>query len=132
MKLLSIASIATLALSIGQVAANFHIISLAQNGVLQKHLACPSNYYNCKCFTKNDRAGQVVGNPQGDFFQVKNGLCGLPELNFYKRADGHWDLYAAGGNGDVLGTCYSNSAETFCGSQVAADVLVCYSYICGQ
>lgn len=129
---LTLASLATVAMTVSQVAANFHVLSLNQNGKLIKQLACPSNYYNCDCFTKNDRAGQVSGNPQGDFFSVKNGLCGMPELNFYKRGDGHWDMYAAGGDGAVLGTCYSNAAETFCGSQVATDELVCYSYVCGQ
>jgi len=41
-------------------------------------------------------------------------------------------MYAAGGDGQVLGTCYSNSAENFCGDTVADDVLVCYSYACGS
>jgi hypothetical protein len=126
------AIVATLLVSIDQVAANFHISSVSLNGNLQKYTACPSNYYNCNCFTKNDRAGTVSGDVGGsDFFQVKNGLCGMPELNFYKRGDGHWDFYAAGGNGDVIGQCFGNSAETFCGSKVVADKLVCYSYVCG-
>jgi hypothetical protein len=132
MKAISIASLTTIAVLLGQVSANFHILSVNENGDFQKFIACPSNYYNCNCFTQNDRTGQVDGNARGDFFSVRHGLCGMPKLDFYKRADNHWDMYASGGNGQILGTCYSNSAETFCGSKVAADELVCYSYVCGQ
>jgi hypothetical protein len=132
MKFIGITSLATLAISVVQVAANFHVLSLNQNSNLVKYLACPSNYYNCDCFTKNQRTGGITGNPQGDFFSVNSGFCGLPMLNFYKRADGHWDIYAAGGDGQVLGTCYANTGEQFCGSDVADEKLVCYSYICGN
>jgi hypothetical protein len=127
------AILSALLISVNQVSANFHVSSLSENGVLEKYIACPSNYFNCDCFTNGDRSGTVAGDVAGgDFFQVESGLCGMPQMNFYKNGDGSWDFYAAGGDGDVLGQCYGNGAEDFCGSKVVDDRLVCYSYVCGS
>ncbi|KAK9312379.1 hypothetical protein V1524DRAFT_410843 [Lipomyces starkeyi] len=102
-------------------------------------IACPSNYWNCNCFTENDRGAQadngnikdIVGS---SFFQLDAGLCGMGALNFYQQGDGSWQFYVDGGDGTLQGTCYSNSASDYCwnvvGSASVADRLVCYSYIC--
>jgi hypothetical protein len=123
--------VALLALSVQQVKADFHVLGVSANGGSTHFVACPSNQMDCSCYVHNHATGHVNGDPQDqDFFQVEDGLCGMPELNFYLRDDGHWDLYVAGGDGEVLGTCYPNTGETFCQDNVIVEQLVCYTYIC--
>lgn len=128
----------TAALSVPSALANFHVIQGIAPGGLAGLEACPSNYYNCKCMTGGDRAAQVlvdghgVGDLPDDFFSIKSGLCGMGQLNFYKRSDGHWDFYVSNGDGKVQGACHSNTASSSCsGGFFFNDLLVCYSYICG-
>jgi hypothetical protein len=126
--------------------ADFHIgLSvwsplITPNDVQTEYLACPSNYYNCDCWgPHHDRAGYVIrGDPNhSTFFSISGAksLCGMGQLNFYKRDDGHWDFYVNNGDGSIQGKCYSNRKDE--GSQICSaalitytDLLVCYSYIC--
>ncbi|KAJ2977919.1 hypothetical protein NQ176_g4098 [Zarea fungicola] len=106
------------------------------------YFACPSNYYQCKCFGQlsSDRGVKVKsGSTTGQYFSLESGLCGMGQLDFYYRPNlGHWEFYVNGGDGKVQGTCYSNSAETVrCGNPIFSNIsagyhdqLVCYSYIC--
>jgi hypothetical protein len=118
--------------------ANFHVIQGIAPGGGAGLEACPSNYYNCNCLKNGDRAAQVLVNGQGvgslpnNFFSIKAGLCGLPQLNFYKNGNGAWDFYINNGDGSLQGTCYPNRATTTCSGFYFSDQLVCYSYVCGQ
>lgn len=81
-----------------------------------EYIACPSNYYNCKCFGSIgiDRGVKVLprGSTKGSFFSLASGLCGMGQLDFYYRPNfGHWEFYVHGGNGQVQGTCYKNNPE---------------------
>lgn len=130
--LISVSSLAVLlTFSIQRVAADFHILATSENAGPTTFIACPSNQMDCSCYVHGHATGHINGSPQtGNFFQVEDGLCGMPELNFYLRGDGHWDFYVAGGDGEVLGTCWKNTGETFCGDEVVVEQLLCYSYIC--
>ncbi|KAJ2982980.1 hypothetical protein NQ176_g1025 [Zarea fungicola] len=109
-----------------------------------QYIACPSNYMNCNCYGRfaanADRGVEVAhGSTSGDF-SLKAGLCGMGQLDFYKRSGGFWEFYVNNGNGDIQGTCYKNSAELQgCGINPLSvletnydDQIVCYSYICGE
>jgi len=101
--------------------------------------ACPSNYYNCKCYGSihPDRGVFTVHgqSPGSATFSLSAGLCGMGKLDFYYRqSKGGWDFYVSGGDGSLQGTCYSNSDTEDCYSlgfsATYHDSLVCYSYIC--
>jgi hypothetical protein len=103
------------------------------------YLACPSNYYNCKCYGSihPDRGVFTVRgqSPGSATFSLSAGLCGMGQLDFYYRqSKGGWDFYVSGGDGSLQGTCYSNSDTETCYSlgflATYYDSLVCYSYIC--
>jgi hypothetical protein len=118
--------------------ANFHIVQGIAPGGGAGLEACPSNYYNCDCLENGVRAARVVVNGNGvgslpaSFFSVDAGLCGLGQLNFYKQADGTWNIYVNEGDGTLQGTCNSNTAVNSCSDGfIFNDELVCYSYICG-
>ena len=135
----SILLLVTAALTIPSTLADFHIVQGIAPGGGAGLEACPSNYYNCKCLKDGDRAAQVIVNDKGvgslpdNFFSVKAGFCGMGKLDFWKRGDGHWDIYQSGGDGSAQGTCYGNTAGTNCSPGFFFnDQLVCYSYICGS
>ncbi|CEG80558.1 hypothetical protein RMATCC62417_14876 [Rhizopus microsporus] len=124
---------------IAYASADFHISTGVATGGRTGVVACPSNYWNCNCYGKGDRAGVVtdannsgLGNitPDTNFFKIRKGLCGMGEMNFYKRNDGRWEFYANNGDGKLLGTCYENKAIKKCTTVLLTDKLVCYSYIC--
>jgi hypothetical protein len=132
---MKISTMLSLAITARQVTADFHILAVFHPvPVLERYTACPSDYYNCDCFSKGDRAGKISGSDLGTSFSIEAGLCGMPQLDLYIQEDGSYYIYEDGGNGDVLGTCVSNSGSQDCGSgivkTVANEVLVCYSYIC--
>ena len=109
---------------------------------ITRYLACPSDYYNCRCFgsIRPDRGVFIEGGqtPDSATFSLNAGLCGMGKLDFYYRqSKGAWDFYVSGGDGSLQGTCYRNSADSqWCGTSYPAftaryfDRLVCYSYIC--
>lgn len=114
--------------------ADFHIVQGGSGSVGIE--ACPSDYYNCKCMAKRDRAARVMFNDKpaeslpASFFYVQSGLCGVGQLNFYKQSDGTWKFYDDNGDGTLQGTCYPNAATTKCSNVLFFDQLVCYSNIC--
>ncbi|KAN0076667.1 hypothetical protein V8E54_006809 [Elaphomyces granulatus] len=126
--------------------ADFHIgqhdrVSAGPQGPISAtlYLACPSNYYNCKCYgsIRPDRGVFTVGgqSPGSATFSLSAGLCGMGQLDFYYRQSKEsWDFYVNGGDGSLQGTCYSNSDTQTCYSFYFSatyyDRLVCYSYIC--
>jgi hypothetical protein len=138
--------------TLSHVAADFHISAVVggsvgycspDGGCIDNYnnrvVACPSNYWNCDCFSKGDRGVLVDnGNIQDitglNYFQTDPGLCGMGAMNFYKQGDGSWVFYVAGGDGSLQGKCYNNSGSDYCwyalGSDSVRDRLVCYSYIC--
>ena len=130
----SLALIISASFAIPFAFADFHIVErFLEYGV---HLACPSDYYNCRCFVDDDRSeyvtvgdGVVINLPD-NFFSVQSGLCGLKQLDFYKQSDGSWDIYEENGDGSLQGTCNSNSGSNKCGRYGIYEELVCYSYIC--
>ena len=129
MKYLNHFSTALLSLLIHSAKANFHVSVIDGKNIR----ACASDTWDCGCYINGHGAGIIPGSGGiGDFFYVEAGLCGLPQLNFYKQGDGSYDFYVNDGDGQLQGTCYSNTAELFCGSQVVDDQLVCYSYICNN
>jgi hypothetical protein len=140
----SLALLVVTALTMHSALANFHIlqkIDLYKDGSEPGAVACPSNYYNCKCFQGHDRAATIaVGGtpvhtlPTG-FFSTQGKFCGEDQMNFYNRGNGLWEFYANNGNGIRLGYCNTpaKSQGTRCdGEWLFTDQLVCYSYICGQ
>ena len=122
------------------VSANFHAGKLSIPSGYTNHRACPSNQCNCGCFKGGAGGSNVVElpYPQQEFqtyFQVQSGLCGMPLMDFYRRPDGSWEFYVNNGNGQVQGSCYSNSdrqrSAPFNATSSYEDRLVCYSSICG-
>ncbi|KAL7792469.1 hypothetical protein V8C37DRAFT_380416 [Trichoderma ceciliae] len=144
------ALLTTLTTTLTLVNADFHVLtgpcSIAPGfgGSLESDVvACPSNYYNCKCMLDGDRAGYLsagdtpvdgLSKTGSNFFQL-TGMCGVGNMNFYLQGDGSWLFYLDGGDGSVQGTCYDgNSSTKNCNGFSAAcswrNILVCYSYIC--
>ncbi|KAH0531004.1 hypothetical protein TsFJ059_005567 [Trichoderma semiorbis] len=131
-------------------AADFHILtgpcSIAPGwgGSLEDYaVACPSNYYNCKCMMDGDRTGHVINGETpkygihdtgSNYFEL-DGMCGVGNMNFYLQGDGTWLFYIAGGDGSVQGQCWpgDNSIKDcneFSAACSLSNILVCYSYIC--
>jgi hypothetical protein len=123
--------------------ADFHIDNL-RNTVVNSPggqsswtsvVACPSNYWNCKCLTSGDRTGKVDGTLGDSVFSIKSGFCGMGKLNFYKSGN-TFLMYKDGGDGKVIGTCYWNTGDAgkVCGitggSTTVTGGYVCYSYVC--
>lgn len=116
--------------------ANFHISRVFSGTRTVKYLACPLNYWNCDCYISEDRAGHV-SNQATDNFSI-DGMCGVGQMNLYK--DNNADtlsMYHNGGDGQVIGRCYRNTAERICrvggsspGLAVVNDEWVCYTYVC--
>lgn len=128
-----------LSLFVAKIAADFHVIQGITPGGGQGIAACPSNYYNCKCYKNGNRAGVITDGNTGiasldgrNFFQIKAGLCGMGKMNFYKQGDGsYWKFYVDNGDGKELGTCYTTKSTTSCsGGFFFIDRLICYSYVC--
>ncbi|KAF9516947.1 hypothetical protein BS47DRAFT_1340251 [Hydnum rufescens UP504] len=121
--------------------ANFHLIQGIDphTNVGNVLVACPSNQYNCDCFTGADHGAEILdhsgipGSP-GDFFWTDRGLCGMPRLDFYKREDGHWDFFTHNGDGTVEGRCYTNAGHQpiICEGNSYIETLLCSSYICNK
>ena len=153
-KLLNAAVLATLSTT---ALANFHIgkADKEQNPFsdgfppfkFTQWIACPSNYYGCKCYgyiaANADRGVQTSDDrtPEGHTtFSLNAGLCGMGKLDFYYRqAQNVWEFYVSGGDGSLQGTCFDNRADLdWCSRDGTAlttiydDKLVCYSYICGE
>ena len=97
MRLLSLAALSLASL----VNANFHISTVTNTFVTggssddtqTLYKACPSNYWNCDCYTNNDRAGEVntYGGDLGLSFFSVSPMCGVGQMNFYAN------------NGDSMG-----------------------------
>ncbi|SPJ82345.1 uncharacterized protein FTOL_09750 [Fusarium torulosum] len=123
-------------------AADFHIDNLSNTAISSgtgqtrwsSTVACPSNYWNCKCLTQSDRTGRVEGSLGNDVFAVRN-LCGMKKLNFYKSGSSY-QMYEDSGNGKVIGNCYRNDGDVGkqCGitggNSIVTQGYVCYSYVC--
>ena len=131
----SLALLLTAALISPSALANFHIMH--SDNRFDPLIACPSNYDNCICMRDGKHGVQSLNGETslGDAFSLNGGLCGMSQMNFYKRSDGHWDFYVNNGDGSLQGTCYSNTATNECYNDGGAieifnDELVCYSYIC--
>ncbi|RFU78628.1 hypothetical protein TARUN_3598 [Trichoderma arundinaceum] len=141
--------LATLGLA-NLVAADFHVLtgpsSIAPGlgrRIEDYAVACPSNYYKCKCMIDGDRAGHVTaGSPPtygvhktgSNFFQL-SGMCGVSNMNFYLQSDGTWLFYIAGGDGTVQGQCFPGDNSIVDCHEISAayslsNILVCYAYIC--
>ncbi|KAF9515595.1 hypothetical protein BS47DRAFT_1360885 [Hydnum rufescens UP504] len=88
----SLALFITAALILPSALANFHITRRDSiKGI--SLIACPSNYFNCKCLVNDDRAAHIAGNSlPSDSFSTEGNLCGMMHLNFYNRNDGHWSF----------------------------------------
>ncbi|KAE8366915.1 hypothetical protein BDV27DRAFT_155544 [Aspergillus caelatus] len=122
--------------------ADFHINnvynSVVTSGSSQQHwtsyVACPSNYWNCKCMANNDRAGHLVDGDLGSsFFSIEAGFCGMEKMNFYQDG-GEYKIYIDGGDGSEVGTCYQNNESKECaifgGSAYTGGGMVCITYAC--
>lgn len=128
--------IATLACTFAFSNANFHISSRFLAGTMAgDYKSCPSNYWNCDCYSNGDRAGTVTNQASGDFFSI-DGMCGVGQMNFYKDSGANsYTMYINGGNGEIIGQCYPNQAEQVCGIlelDRITDLFVCYTYVCGS
>ncbi|TEB18516.1 hypothetical protein FA13DRAFT_1863518 [Coprinellus micaceus] len=141
MKLSSLGLILLGSTSLSSVYAGFHIGRVTTTvGVYRNHIACPSSKYNCDCFKGQDGLTGTVKLPKKDkmedFFQITTpnwcGRVNMPTLDFYKRADGHWDFYRNKGDGTRVGTCYANSDSKTCipGGVHYGDKLACYTDLC--
>jgi hypothetical protein len=138
----SLAFLVAAALTVPPALADFHVI-LRQPDLLDYTkntvIACPSNYYNCRCIQGGDRrvtigadGGEPKDLPDG-YFYTEGKFCGVGKLNFYERSDGHWQFYKDGGDGSLQGECWSNTkSPSTCGNIAYSEQLVCYSYICGK
>jgi hypothetical protein len=114
--------------------ANFHI-SRVGYGSSSQYVACPSNYWNCKCWLIGDRAGRA-SNEASNNFSI-DGMCGVGQMNLYKDANADsLSMYLNGGDGKVIGRCYRNGATQACGTRgpvvVVTDLWICYTYVCGS
>jgi hypothetical protein len=142
MRLSSFGLIMLGASGISGICANFHVgrVTKLAGGGYQYHRVCPSPKYGCDCFNgAGDGAKAILPsgtNQLGTYFQVQGGWCKgtsgipMPVTDFYKRSDGHWDMYKNNGDGAAIGTCYSNSDTKSCGANKYEDNLVCYTTWC--
>jgi hypothetical protein len=133
----SLALLIMAALTMPSALADFHILAGVQLDTSKNDvIACPSNYYNCKCFYGGQRRASIGGALSNGHFSTVGNLCGVGQLDFYKRSDGHWEFYKHNGDGSLQGTCYSNTGgiEECNGPPDAYfyEQLVCYSYICNH
>lgn len=48
------------------------------------------------------------------YMKVKNGICNSGPLDFYRTQNGGFDIYRAGGNGQVAGRCYATGGYSTC------------------
>lgn len=116
-----------------QLSASLDLFHLSQ---LTHSWNSPLTYtdYNCKAFFYRDRSqlGSESDLNNNNFFYISSWLCDLGQLNFYKKSDNTWKFYKNGGNGDLQGTCYSNTGMKACGATTghAENRLVYHSYIC--
>ncbi|KFY17182.1 hypothetical protein V491_05092 [Pseudogymnoascus sp. VKM F-3775] len=123
---------ASVLLIVSAATADFHIV---YDTLYAKYRAVPSNKYDCGNLQKS---GSVTsGTVGGDTFKVTGNTCGADAIDFYKRADGHYDMYYPGGDGKVQGTCHDNSkgGGFDCGAYngfvwEVQEKLICYSYLC--
>jgi hypothetical protein len=135
------------------VRADFHIANVIGSRNGNTFEACPSaKYYSCANWYLPDKSCAILteGWPLDDtFFQMSSDLCGY-KLNFYWTDGYYWEFYENNGNGEVLGTCYSDNNNGFTSQTCAtwgepiaflgltsypanfgvADFAVCYSSIC--
>ncbi|KAH8736633.1 hypothetical protein BGZ61DRAFT_341589 [Ilyonectria robusta] len=123
--------------------ADFHIDTLRNTAISSgsgqtvwtSTVACPSNYWNCKCLTTGDRTGKVDGGLGDSVFSIKSGFCGMGKLNFYKNGN-KFLMYKDGGDGSVIGTCELNNGDAGkqCGitggNSIITGGYVCYTYVC--
>jgi hypothetical protein len=116
------------------VQADFHILFYTDDAGLEgwTHIL-PSNQYNCKAVGHN---GEVTTDQPGDsYFEATKDICGVAQLDFYQRADGHYDFYTP--SGAFQGSCYNDSGAkaigcaSFSGQVAFIEELVCYTSICG-
>ncbi len=135
MQLLQSLSLASVFFSAATM-ADFHIVLFESVDDGDQYWLLPSNRYEC------DALGAYGGvsskkEPGQNYFRTDNGdnsVCGCSApFDYYKRSDGHYDFYFAGGDGQVKGTCYWNKGSSFkCkGYGKVQEQLVCYSDICG-
>ncbi|TCD60001.1 hypothetical protein EIP91_010928 [Steccherinum ochraceum] len=113
LKLAPIGAFATL------VAADFHIFNCYhgygvgdQSGLDADAVTVPSNQYSCDGARSNPLVQGISPswvNPGTSYFYVQ-GLCGMDQLDFYWNG-GAYDIYAAGGDGSVIGNCYQGSGS---------------------
>lgn len=117
------------------VAADFHVFSCThgygfgdQQELQAVALAVPSNKYDCNgvrssptieglrtlYVSKNTQTWNVVG------------LCGAKQIDaYYNSGSNEFDLYYAGGDGRVIGSCYQQRAGVQMSCNVAFDSVYC-------
>src|SRR3981189_2922839 len=124
-------SFLAVSLCVLEVSANFHISYMTSFLLSPKrYAACPSNQYNCNCFTGLFTPLTTYVAPFGHYFQLDKGLCGQDyKMDFYLRNGGYYEFYQNNGNGASLGTCWDNSGAmpVKCIDYIVRDQLVCYS-----
>ncbi|KAM5341360.1 hypothetical protein ACJ41O_014391 [Fusarium nematophilum] len=114
-------------------AADFHVGYYGTIG----NMICPSNYFNCDCMVNGKRSARIQPNIANLYntghFSATN-VCGAAKIDFWKRDDGHLDMYHSGGNGNIIGQCWRGDTETSClGGRVNWRTWYwCYSSICGK
>ncbi len=119
------------------VQADFHLGWWVNSGGAAGNYICPSNYFNCQCIQNGDRRATITpswGNLWDEsYFSAKN-ACEVSKLDFWKRDDGHLDMYISNGDGKVVGQCWRGDAEKEClaGNVFWHSWYWCYSYIGGK
>src|ERR1700731_3515250 len=102
---------------IGSITCDFHLLGGTcsdeggdfSDGLYDYYVACPSDYYNCDCIMNGDRAGHpLTGETINDSAFSITGMCGVGQMNFYLNSDSTYSVYLNGGDGSVIGTCYSS------------------------
>ena len=129
----SLALLVSAAFTIPFALANFHLHSVQRTdtGMEAGRIACPSKEDDCNCLQNGVGRGVIGGDSISPFIEA--GFCGSPQLDFYQRANGHWDIYNHGGDGSVQGECYFAGSDMTCdGSKTIQyhDFLICYTTIC--
>ncbi|KAK3994884.1 hypothetical protein QBC44DRAFT_390542 [Cladorrhinum sp. PSN332] len=115
--------------------ANFHVGFSGRYG----NAICPSPGFGCGCISSG--IGRARVDPQNENLWRENvgwfstpGVCGSPKLDFWRRSDGHYDMYVSNGNGQKRGECWrADTTQSCLGDRVEwFSWYWCYTDICGQ
>ena len=117
------------------VAADFHVFNCAhsyglgnQQELQAAAVALPSNKYDCNGVRSSPSIEGLPSLYVSKSTETWNvvGLCGAKKIDaYYNSGRNEFDLYYAGGDGKVIGSCYQQSAGVKMSCSAAFDLVTC-------